>query len=259
MSNSALAKKYIPAASTNHYGKRKETIKKIIVHHAAGVISAENLAQYFAKPETRASATYCIGKDGTIVRGLDENVAPGTSSSYEADKDAVTIEVANSKTGEPWPVSDAALDSLIKLCADIAKRNNLGNLVKGKNLCWHSMYATTACPGRYLLSKMDYIASEANKINASTSKVEAGVITGINTGRGTNALIMYTQGKTGTNKWGTEVLIDKNFKVLAVEYGKGNMEIPAGCIALSGHGDNSDWLAENAKKGEKVVLTTKIN
>ena len=68
------------------------------------------------------------------------------------------------------PVSNAALKSLIRLCADIAKRNKLGKLVKGKNLTWHMMYANTDCPGPYLLSKMDYIVSEANKILGGASK-----------------------------------------------------------------------------------------
>ncbi len=263
MSNSALAKYYIPAADCNHRGSRKVKIAKIIVHHAAGVISADNLAKLFANPNRKASATYCIGNDGTIVRGLDENIAPGTSGSYEADKDAVTIEVSNSKTGEPWQVSDAAMNSLIKLCADIAKRNSLGNLVKGKNLCWHSMYAATACPGRFLLSKMDYIASEANKLNAPapTTVAATGVVTGIDIGRGTDALVLYktgTNGKTGTNKWGTEVALDKNFKVLSVEYGKGNMAIPSGGCVLSGHGKSSDWLLNNAKKGKTLTLKATV-
>lgn len=252
MSNSTFAKKYIPAPSTNHWGARNEKIKKIIVHHAAGIISAEALANLFANPERKASATYVIGNDGTIIRCLDENVTPGTSGSYEADKDAVTIEVSNAMTAAPWTVSAKALNSLVMLCADIAKRNGLGNLVKGKNLCWHSMYQATACPGAYLLSKMDYIASEANKINSP--KVEAGVVTGVNIGRGTNALIMYTQGKTGTNKWGTEVAVDKNFKVLSVEYGKGNMTVPTGGLVFSGHGVNSSYLLAKAKKGEKLIV-----
>ena len=251
MSNSALAKKYIPSPEENHWGKRKEKVGKIIVHHAAGVISAENLAKHFADPNRKASATYCIGYDGTVVRCLDEGITPGTSGGYEFDRDAVTVEVSNSASGGQWPVSNAALSSLIKLCADIAKRNGLGNLVKGKNLCWHSMYQATACPGQYLLSKMDYIASEANKIN---TPVEAGVVTGINTGRGAGALIMYTTGKTGTNEWGTEVAVDKNFKVLSVEYGKGNMTVPAGGLVFSGHGPNSSYLLANAKNGEKLKV-----
>jgi hypothetical protein len=252
MSNSTFAKKYIPAPSTNHWGARNEKIKKIIVHHAGGIISAEALANLFANPERKASATYVIGNDGTIIRCLDENVTPGTSGGYEYDKDAVTIEVSDGMNAAPWTVSAKALKSLIMLCADIAKRNGLGNLVKGNNLCWHSMYQATACPGEYLLSKMNYIASEANKLN--TPKVEAGVITGINTSRPNHALIMYTQGKTGTNKWGTEVAVDKDFNVLSVEYGKGNMTVPVGGFVLSGIDENDRFLLENAKVGEKLKL-----
>ena len=59
---------------------------------------------------------------------------------------------------------------MIKLCADIAKRNKLGKLVKGKNLTWHKMYANTDCPGPYLMSKLDYIVKEANKILDGESK-----------------------------------------------------------------------------------------
>ena len=171
MSNSALATSYMPAATSNHWGSRKEKIRKITIHHMAATWTAKRCAESFADPKRGASATYCIGMDGEIVRGLDENITPGTSGGYEADRDAVTIEVANSIMGEPWTVSSKSLRSLIALCADIAKRNGLGKLVKGQNLCWHSMYAATGCPGAYLLSKMDYIASEANKINYPTKEV----------------------------------------------------------------------------------------
>ena len=259
MSNSALATKYIPASDKNHYGARKGPIKKIIVHHAAGVVTAEFLANSFANPNRGASATYCIGYDGTIVRGLDESITPGTSSSYAADCDAVTIEVANSASGGNWPVSDKALTSLIKLCADIAKRNKLGALTKEQNLCWHSMYAATACPGPYLLSKMSHIAREANKINA----ICTGELSGTDIGRGTNALILYKtglkkDGKTGTNMWGYEVAIDKNGIAIDNPKYKGNTTIPAGGCVLSGHGSAGKWIAANIKKGYRVTFTNNI-
>jgi len=252
MSNSALAKKYIPSPSTNHWGTRKEKIKKIIIHHAAAVGSAERLARLFASESRKASATYCIGNDGEIIRCLDESITPGTSGGYEADKDAVTIEVANSKSGGEWPISDKALNSLILLCADIAKRNNLGKLEKGKNLCWHQMYAATACPGPYLLSKMDYICAEANNINYPKGEIKV-KINGINKARLADELILYTSSKTGTNKWGTEVALDSSFKATAAPvYGKGNMAVPSGGFVLSGHGKSSDWILKNIKKGTKV-------
>ena len=120
MSNSKLATKYIKAADCNHYGKRTADIDKIIVHHAAGKLTAERLAQMFADPKRGASATYCIGYDGEIVQCLDESIAPGTSDNYEADNRAVTIEVANCEKGGQWKISDASMKSLIKLCVDIA-------------------------------------------------------------------------------------------------------------------------------------------
>ena len=65
------------------------------------------------------------------------------------------------------------------MVADIAKRNNLGTLVKGKNLTWHSIYSNTACPGAYLLSKMDYIATEANKSPQNASNITSGIVSTI--------------------------------------------------------------------------------
>ena len=185
-------------------------------------------------------------------------MGPGTSGGYEYDKDGVTVEVSNSKTGEPWAVSDNALNSLILLCADIAKRNLLGKLVKRQSLCWHSMYAATACPGRFLLSKMDYIADESNKINFTEGvKVK---IDGVNKQRLTDELIMYTgEGNTGTNQWGSEVAVDGNFiAVSAPVYGKGKMTIPKGGFVLSGHGKASKWLLENVKKGARISLVVDV-
>ena len=253
MSNSTFAKTYIPAASTNHWGARKEKIKKILVHHMAAKWTAKRCAESFAQSSRGASATYCIGYDGEIVRCLDENITPGTSGGYEYDKDAVTIEVANSATGGNWPVSDKALNSLIILCADIAKRNNLGTLAKGKNLCWHQMYAATACPGPYLLSKMDYIATEANKINAPFN----GELAGNDKSRGTDELVVYfkgltNNGRTGTNQWGYEVAIDKNGVVLENPHYSGNTVIPVGGKVLSGHGEAGTWIKNNIKQGYLV-------
>ena len=256
MSNSALATSYIPAASTNHWGERKDKIKKIIIHHMAAIWTAKRCAESFASTSRGASATYCIGYDGEIVRCLDENITPGTSGGYDTDCDAVTIEVANSSVGGDWPVSDKALNSLILLCADIAKRNGLGSLVKGKNLCWHSMYAATACPGDYLRSKMGYICSEANKINYEKT-VYDGTYDGIDVQRKSNQMILYFNGLTGdgytgTNAWGYEVAIDKNGVAITSPMYKGNTKIPEGGKVLSGHGEAGKWIYNNIDQGDLV-------
>lgn len=165
MSNSALTQVNIPAYSGNYTKGRSTKITKITLHHVAGVVTAERLGKLFQAVGRNGSSHYGIGNDGTIAQFVPEEDTAWTDGNWDSNCQSVTIETSNSATGGDWKVSDAALQSLIKLCADIAKRNGLGKLVAGKNLTWHSMYAATACPGPYLKSKVDYIAAEANKIN----------------------------------------------------------------------------------------------
>lgn len=257
MRSSPLVTEYIPSPATNHYGKRTSPIKRIIVHHMAAVWTARRCALSFTDEKRRASATYCIGNDGEIVQCLDEDTAPATTDSYKVDNESITIEVSNSKMGDDWPVSDAALVSLIKLCVDVARRNNLGKLTVGKNLCYHSMYAATACPGPYLISKMSYIEYSVNKENGYFD----GTLAGNDITRGTNDLVLYFKGltgngKTGTNKWGYEVAIDKNGVVLEDPHYSGNTVIPEGGKVLSGHGESGEWIKNNIKKGYHVWFDT---
>lgn len=166
MSNSSLARVKVPAYSGNYTkGRSGRKIKMITIHHMAGVLSAEKCGAIFQQKGRNGSSHYGIGNDGIIGLYVDESNTAWTNSNWDSNCKAVTIETSNSSVGGNWPVSDKALNSLIKLVADIAKRNNLGTLVKGKNLTWHRMYTNTTCPGAYLLSKMDYIVAEANKIN----------------------------------------------------------------------------------------------
>ncbi|MCC8120524.1 MAG: N-acetylmuramoyl-L-alanine amidase, partial [Oscillospiraceae bacterium] len=87
---------------------------------------------------------------------------------------AITIEVANSKAAEPWPVSAEAYTSLINLLVDICNRNGIEKLVwsdskddrvnhrNGCNMTVHRDFAATACPGTTLMGKMTAIAAEVN-------------------------------------------------------------------------------------------------
>lgn len=131
----------------------------------AGKLTAKQCGRVFQASGRGASAHYGIGSDGKIGLYVDEKNAAWADANRTSNHKSVTIEVANSSTGGQWPVSNTSLKLLIKLCADIAKRNGLGKLVAGKNLTWHSMYASTTCPGNYLRSQMKYIAQEANKLN----------------------------------------------------------------------------------------------
>lgn len=166
MSKSNLVDVSVPAYEGNFtYGRDGQKIEAITIHHMAGVLSAEACGQIWQTVGREGSSHYGIGNGGRIGQYVDEENTAWCNSNWDSNCKSVTIETSNCSTGGDWPVSDAALNSLIRLVADIAKRNNLGTLVKGKNLTWHSMFFNTACPGPYLISKLDYIIDEANKIN----------------------------------------------------------------------------------------------
>ena len=170
MSNSNLAK-YIHLVG-NYHDRQGNGVSRIIIHHMAGNLSLETLGRIMESRES--SATYGIDVNGNIGRYVDEAYRPWTSSSWEADKCAVTIEVANNSGAPDWTVSDASMNALIELCTDICKRNGIAKLNytgdKSGNLHMHKWYAATACPGPYLGSKFPYIATEVNKrLNGSTT------------------------------------------------------------------------------------------
>ena len=166
MSNSSLVSVTVPAHKNNYnVGRDGKNIEIITIHHMGGVLTAEECGKIFQDETRNLSSHYGIGKDGEVGLYVDEENTAYTNGDSDSNAIAVTIETSNSEESENSPVSDEVLNVLIKLVADIAKRNNLGTLVKGKNLTWHQMHANTSCPGEYLLSKMDYIVEEANKIN----------------------------------------------------------------------------------------------
>lgn len=153
--------------SPNSTNPRKDKIRKITIHHAAGVASVETLGNIFAPKSKQSSANYGIGSDGRIGMYVEEKNRAWTSGNKENDHQAITIEVSNSKSGNPWPVSDNVLNKLIDLCVDICRRNNIDELIytgdKNGNLTRHNMFQATTCPGPYLQSKFPYIAEEVNK------------------------------------------------------------------------------------------------
>ena len=165
MSNSPLVD-YVKI-SPNSTNPRKKKITKITPHHAAGNVSIERMGEIFASPSRRASANYGIDSNGRVGMYVEEKNRPWTSSSAANDNEAVTIEVANDGGAPDWHVSDVALETLIDLCVDICKRNDIEALNftgdKNGNLTMHKYFAATLCPGPYLESKFPYIAAEVNR------------------------------------------------------------------------------------------------
>ncbi len=153
---------------------RTAKIDTITIHHMACDISVESCGAGFALESRRASSNYGIDSTGKIALYVPENKRSWCSSNTANDNRAVTIEVANSMAKDPWPVSDAAYDSLIRLCVDICQRNGIEKLVwsdnvndriqhrNGCNMTVHRDFAATLCPGPYLMQRMGQIAEAVN-------------------------------------------------------------------------------------------------
>ena len=158
--------------SPNGYFPRSDSIRKVTIHHMAGVMTAEQCGNVFASSARQASSNYGIGNDGEIACYVEEENAAWTSSSYWNDNQAITLEVSNSYAGDPWPISDAAWKSMIKLCADICRRYNITPSYTGDTsgtFTEHRMFAATGCPGQYIHERMSQIVKEVKAAMSGTS------------------------------------------------------------------------------------------
>lgn len=173
MSNSSLVN--YTKLSPNHSGARNHKIDTVSIHCMAGDLSVEACGRLFASPSTQASSNYGIGSDGRIALYVYEKNRSWCTSSAANDNRAVTIEVANTVGYEPYPISEAAYNSLIKLLADICKRNGIpelrwkadpdliGNTAQ-QNMTVHRWFANKSCPGTWLYERHGQIAADVNKL-----------------------------------------------------------------------------------------------
>lgn len=172
MSNSPLVS--YTKISPNKSSRNGQKIRKITPHHMSGNLSVETCGNVFAPTSRQASSNYGIGSDGRVGMYVEEKDRAWTSSNGDNDRQAVTIEVANSQLGGDWPVSDKAWNSLVNLCVDICKRNGIPKLIwtggPDGTLTMHKMFAATDCPGPYLERRMPELAKQVNAILAGTQK-----------------------------------------------------------------------------------------
>lgn len=176
--------------TTDHYNYRDHKIDRLTIHMMAGDGSLQTCFDWLAY-HSGGSVNYGIDSNGKIGGMIDESLRAWTSSNRTNDMRAVTIEVANDSGAPNWHVSDKAMKSLIKLCADICKRNGISKLeytgdktCKTGNMSLHKWFAATDCPGPYLEGKMTYIATEVNKmlgVKSNTSTKTSTSTSNVNT------------------------------------------------------------------------------
>lgn len=170
MSNSPLVS--VTILSPNNSGKRTHSIDRITPHCMAGHCSARNLGEWFSKESTKASSNYGVDDSGTVAMYVPEDSRSWCSSSNENDQRAVTIE-CESDGSEPYRMTEIVFATLTNLCVDICKRNGKKKLIwfgdKDKTLSYqpkpdemiltvHCWFKNKACPGNWLLSRMQILA-----------------------------------------------------------------------------------------------------
>lgn len=159
--------------SPNRNSPRTHVIDTITIHCIVAQWTAQRGCDYFADSEVKASANYVVGKDGSIGLSVEEKDRSWCSSNKDNDHRAVTIEVA-SDTTHPYAVTPQAYAALLNLVTDICKRNGIRKLLwKGdksligqvdkQNMTVHRWFASKACPGDYLYSRHEEIATEVNR------------------------------------------------------------------------------------------------
>lgn len=160
--------------SPNNSGQRNHIIDTVTIHCMAGNLSARACGEWFAKSSAKASSNYGVDSSGRIGLYVEEKDRSWCSSNGANDNRAVTIEVANTMSREPYPVSDLAYDALIDLLVDICRRNGIPGLVwswnkddrvnhrDGCNMTVHRDFANKSCPGQWLYERQGQIAEAVN-------------------------------------------------------------------------------------------------
>lgn len=178
--NSPLTTYYREAR--NYTKNRTKNIDTITIHCYVGQVTAKSGCDYFATTDRNASSNYVVGKDGSIGLSVPEKSRSYCTSSSANDNRAVTIEVA-SDSKHPYAVTDSAYQALIRLVADICRRNGIKKLVwstnksdrinhkNGCNMTVHRDYASKACPGKYLYDRHGNIAAAVNTLLGSPSTI----------------------------------------------------------------------------------------
>lgn len=165
MSNSSLVS-YVHITKHKNSGRGGNKIEKIFVHHMAGNLTVRQCGSVF--DNRQASAHY--GVNGTAIgQYVDEKDTAWHCGNFKWNQRSIGIELANDAGSKGnWHVSDATIQTAIKLIADICRRNGIkrlsytGNM--NGNLCMHRWVCSTSCPGPYLSNQFARIALGVNKI-----------------------------------------------------------------------------------------------
>lgn len=138
--NLILDKHYTP-------GRDGARINKIILHHNAGNLTAEQI--YGVWQNRQASAHYQVDRNGTISQHVWDSDTAWHAGSWGANTSSIGIEHANS-IGADGPISAKTLEEGAHLVAALCKYYGLGRPTWGVNVFGHRQFSPTACPGHIM-------------------------------------------------------------------------------------------------------------
>ena len=150
-------------------------ITRIIPHHMAGNLTKAQFDSIMSSSR-QMSPTVAVYSDGSVSAYVPEEMRPWTTSGWEADKCALTLEIANDEIGGNWHISDKAYNMAVAIMAEWCIRYNITPSYKANRkgtIQMHKEWANTACPGPYLSQKIT--SGQLTKdINAAIAKAKGG-------------------------------------------------------------------------------------
>lgn len=177
MSQSSMVTKQWWANPSNYTAGRTDKIRGIVIHHAAST-SLDSIGQVFSQPGRGGSAHYGVG-GSQVHQYVREEDCAWHCSNWNGNNATIGIETTNSTGAPDWKVADDTFNTLVKLVAEIAKRNGLGKLWINPDadypaLSGHKDWygASTVCPGPYLYPRLQEICDRANAINYPTAELK---------------------------------------------------------------------------------------
>lgn len=138
------------------WSDRKGTkITRIIPHHMAGNLTLAQFNNIMASSR-QMSPTVAVFSDGTVCAYVPEEKRPWTTGGWDADKCALTLEIANDQIGGNWHISDKAYKKAVEIMAEWCIRYGIDPVYtyRGKGINMHCDWAATECPATYMKNKI---------------------------------------------------------------------------------------------------------
>lgn len=156
---------------------RRAKISHVTLHHMTIVSSGSDAGNagalegcYDTWQNRKASANYGVAGD-QVWQFVSDNDAPWSDANGPSNQSTLSIEHANSTAGPKWVVAAETMETGQRLVATLHRLYGLGRPSR-KTVKVHQDFLATACPGPYMMARLDaYIAAAAKFYDAGANPV----------------------------------------------------------------------------------------